>query len=94
MKYVDPMSMATAHPSLETYSIKCTAGFKTILMEYLLMQNRHLTGEETNPKTKEQTKKLNGGMSLLTDFCLAMRSHPKGVGRGLGEVMTASMVRQ
>ena len=52
------------------------------------MQNRHLTGEETNTKTKEDMGKMNGGMPLLTDLCVAMRSDPLGMIRGLGEVMT------
>ena len=52
------------------------------------MQNRHLTGEEKNPKTKEELKEANGGMPLLTDLCLAMRSDPLRMIRGLGEVVT------
>ena len=32
--------------SPENYSYKSAAGLKTLLVEYLLMQNRHLTGEE------------------------------------------------
>ena len=52
------------------------------------MQNRYLTGEEKNLKTKEEWKEANGGMPLLTDLCLAMRSDPLGMIRGLGEVVT------
>ena len=52
------------------------------------MQNRYLTGEERNPKTREEWKEANGGIPLLTDLCLAMRSDPLGVIRGLGEVVT------
>ena len=88
MKYGEPLSMGKTHPSTETYSYKCTAGLKTLLVEYLLMQNRYLTGEEKNPKTKEELKEANGGMPLLTDLCLAMRSDPLGLTRGLGEVVT------
>ena len=62
MKNVDPRSVKKAHPSLETYSYKSSAGLKTLLVEYLLMQNRHLTGEENNPKTKEEMSEINGGM--------------------------------
>ena len=61
---------------------------KTLLVEYLVMQNRYLTGEEKNPKTKEELKEANEGMPLLTDLCLAMRSNPLGMIRGLGEVVT------
>ena len=88
MKYGEPLSMGKAHPSTETYSYKCTAGLKTLLVEYLLMQNRYLTGEDKNPKTKEEWKEANGGMPLLTDLCLAMRSGPLGMIRGLEEVVT------
>ena len=52
------------------------------------MQNRYLTGEERNPKTSKEWKEANGGIPLLTDLCLAMRSDPLGVIRGLGEVVT------
>ena len=52
------------------------------------MQNRHMTGEEKNPKTKDEWRKVNGGMPLLTDLCLAMRSDPMGITRVLEEVVT------
>ena len=80
--------MGKAHPSTETYSYKCTSGLKTLLVEYLLMQNRYLTGEEKNPKTKEEWKEANGGMPLLADLCLAMRCDPLGMIRGIEEVVT------
>ena len=83
MKFGQPLSMGKTHPSAETYSYKCTAGLKTLLVEYPLMQNRYLTGKEKNPKTKEELKEANGGMPLLTDLCLAMRSDPLGMIRGL-----------
>ena len=88
MKYGEPLSMRKAHSSIDTYSYKCAAGQKTLLVEYLLMQNRYMTGEEKNPKTREEWKKVNGGMPLLTDLCLAMRSDPLGVIRGLEEGVT------
>ena len=52
------------------------------------MHNRFLTGEERNPKTREEMREANGGIPLLTDLCLAMRSDPLGKIRGLGEVVT------
>ena len=52
------------------------------------MQNRHLTGEEKSPKTRDEWRKVNGGMPLLTDLCLAMSSDPMGIIRGLEEVVT------
>ena len=88
MRYGEPLSMGRTHSSIETYSYKCAAGLKTLLVQYLLMQNRHLTGEEKNPKTREEWRRVNGGMPLLTDLCLAMRSDPMGMIRGLGEVVT------
>ena len=54
------------------------------------MQNRHMTGEEKNPKTKEEWREANGGIPLLTDLCLAMRCDPVGVIRGLEEVVTCT----
>ena len=88
MKYGESLSMGRTHSSIDTYSYKCAAGLKTLLIHYLLMQNRHLTGEEKSPKTREEWRKVNGGMPLLTDLCLAMRSDPMGMIRGLGEVVT------
>ena len=88
MRYGEPLSMGKTHSSIETSSYKCAAGLKTLLVQYLMMQNRHMTGEEKNPKSREEWKKMNGGMPLLTDLCLAMRSDPMGIIRGLEEVVT------
>ena len=52
------------------------------------MQSRRLTEDETDPKTREQVLKVNGGMLLLTDPYLAMRSDHLVLIRGLGEVVT------
>ena len=86
MKYGEPLSVRKAHSSMETYPY--AAELKTLLVEYLLMENRYLTGEERNPKTREEVREPNGGMPLLTDLCLAIRSEPMGMIRGLGEVVT------
>ena len=88
MKYGEPLSMGKVHSSIDTYSYKCAAGLKTLLVQYLMMQNRYMTGEEKNPKTREEWRKVNGGTPLLTDLCLAMRSDPMGIIRGLEEVVT------
>ena len=80
--------MGRTHSSIDTYSYKCAAGLKTPLVQYLLMQKRHLTGEEKSPKTQDEWRKVNGGVPLLTDLCLAMRSDPMGIIRGLEEVVT------
>ena len=73
MKNGEPLSVWEAHPSVKIYSYNCAAGLKTLLVEYLMLHNRYLTGEETNPKTRER-REANGGIPLLTDLCLAMRS--------------------
>ena len=88
MKYGETLSMGKTHSSIDTYSYKCAAGLKRLLVEYLLMQNRHMTGEEKNPKTREEWMEANGGIPLLTDLCLAMKSDPVGEIRGLEEVVT------
>ena len=88
MKYGEPLSMRKTHPSVDTYSYKCAAGLKTLLVEYLLMQYRHLAGEERNPKTRDEWREANVGIPLLTDLCLAMRSDALGVIRRLDEVVT------
>ena len=87
MKYGEPLSMEKTHSSIDTYSYKCAAGLKTLLVEYLLMQNRHMTGEEKNPKTRDEWSEANGGIPLLTDLCLAMRSDSVGMIRRLEEVL-------
>ena len=48
-KYGEPLSMGKTHSSIDTYSYKRAA-----VLKYLLMQNRHMTGEEKNPKTKDE----------------------------------------
>ena len=37
MKYGESLSVRKAHPSPDTYSFKCAAGLKTLLVEYLLI---------------------------------------------------------
>ena len=88
MKYGESLSMGKTHSRIDTYSYKCAAGLKTLLVEYLLMQKRHMTGEEKNPKTRDEWREVNGGIPLLTDLILAMRSDPVGIFRGLEEVVT------
>ena len=39
-------------------------------------------------KTREEWREANGGIPLLTDLCLAMRSDPVRMIRGLEEVVT------
>ena len=64
MKYGEPLSMGKIHPSVDTYSYKCAAGLKTLLVEYLLMQNRHLTGEENGTPRQE----MNGRRRMVVSI--------------------------
>ena len=63
MKNGEPLSMGKAHSSIDTYSYKCAAGLKTLLVEYLLMQNRYLTGEERIPR-----REMNGGRRMVVSL--------------------------
>ena len=63
MKYGEPLSMGRTHLIIDTYSYKCAAGVKTILVEYLLMQNRHLSGEEKNRR-----RERNGGRRMVVSL--------------------------
>ena len=54
MKYGEPLSVRKAHPSPDTYSYNGAAGLKTLLVEYLLMQNGHLTGEERSARREKK----------------------------------------
>ena len=76
-RYGEPLSVRRAHLSVETYLYNCAAELTTLLVEYLLMQNRILTGEEIKPKMREEVREANGGTPLLNDPCLAMRSVPE-----------------
>ena len=61
------------------------------------MQNRHLTGEERSAKTREEVRDANGGIPLLTDLCLAMRSDSLNVrfpGPTCDSVSTLSSARE
>ena len=50
-----------------------------------MMQNGQLTGEERNRKTREELREANGGIPLLTDWCMSMRSDSLEMIRGLGK---------
>ena len=67
---MDSMAMAKVHPSLEIKSNRCAAGLKTLLVEYLPMQNRHLAEDEKKPKSREQILKVNVG-KLFWLACVA-----------------------
>ena len=61
------------------------------------MQNRHLTGEEKNPKTKEELIGANGGIPLLTNLCPALRSDQENLCAGgdiRGDTMLSGKVKE
>ena len=58
MKYGEPLSVK-GPPKSGDLPYMCAAGLQTLLVEYLLMQNRHLTGEERNPKNIEDMREVN-----------------------------------
>ena len=58
------------------------------LIQYLLHQNRFATGEDETIERKENVRRHVGGMSLLTDLSLAMRTDPLALIRGATEFVT------
>ena len=58
------------------------------LIQYLLQQNRFGTGEDETIERKEDVRRHVGGMPLLTDLSLAMRTDPLALIRGVTEFVT------
>ena len=73
---------------VETLRIDGYLALVLLTHDELVSFHRLMNGEEKNPKTKEEWREANGGIPLLTDLCLAMRSDPVGMIRGLEEVVT------
>ena len=59
-----------------------------ILIQYLLQQNRFGTGENETIEREEDVRRHVGGMPLLTDVNLAMRTNPLALIRGATEFVT------
>ena len=59
-----------------------------ILIKYLLQQNRFGTGEDETIQREEDVRRHVGGMPLLTDLSLAMRTDPLALIRGATEFVT------
>ena len=59
-----------------------------ILIQYLLQQNRFGTGEDETIEREEDVRRHVGGMPLLTDLSLAMRTDPLALIRGAKEFVT------
>ena len=58
------------------------------LIQYLLQQNRFGTGEDQTIEREEDVRRHVGGMPLLTDLSLAMRTDPLALIRGATEFVT------
>ena len=58
------------------------------LIQYLLQQNRFGTGEDQTIERDEDVRRHVGGMPLLTDLSLAMRTGPLALIRGATEFVT------
>ena len=58
------------------------------LIQYLLQQNRFETGEDETIEREEDVRRHVGGMPLLTDLSLAMRTDPLALIRGATEFVT------
>ena len=58
------------------------------LIQYLLQQNRFGTGENETIEREKDVRRHVGGMLLLTDLCLAMRTDPLALIRGATEFVT------
>ena len=58
------------------------------LIQYLLQQNRFGTGEDETIEREEDVRRHLGGMPLLTDLSLAMRTDPLALIRGATECVT------
>ena len=58
------------------------------LIQYLLQKNRFGTGEDETIEREEDVRRHVGGMPLLTDLSLAMRTDPLALIRGVTEFVT------
>ena len=58
------------------------------LIQYLLQQNRFGTGEDETIQREEDVRRHAGGMPLLTDLSLAMRTDPLALIRGATDFVT------
>ena len=58
------------------------------LIQYILHQNRFGTGEDETIQKEEDARRHAGGMPLLTDLSLAVRTDPLALIRGATEFVT------
>ena len=57
-------------------------------IQYLLQRNRFGTGEDETIQREEDGRRHFGGMTLLTDLSVAMRTDPLALIRGATELVT------
>ena len=72
---------------LETASLRKMKDWRTLLLQYLLQQNRSVMGED-KVATDAGEFKQNGGMPLLRDLAVMMRIDPLALIHGLREFIT------
>ena len=72
---------------LETASLKKMKDWRTLLLQYLLQQNRSVTGEDKVATDASECKQYCG-MPLLTDLAVMMRIDPLALIHGLREFVT------
>ena len=84
-RYLEPRREFDAQ--METASYRKLKDWTTLLLQYLLQQNRSLTGEDKAASDRSEVKKC-GGMPLLTDLALMMRTNPLALIFGLRDFVT------
>ena len=62
-----------------------------IFIQYLLQQNRFGTGEDETIEREEVVRRHSGGMPLLIDLSMSMRTDPLALIRGGTEFVTVIM---
>ena len=62
--------------------------FENTIIQYLLQQNRFGTGEDETIQREEHVRRHVGGMPLLTDLSLVMKTDPLALIRGATEFVT------
>ena len=72
---------------LETASLRKMKDLRTLLLQYLLQQNRSVTGEDKVATDAGECKQYCG-MPLLTDLAVMMRIDPLALIHGLWEFVT------
>ena len=72
---------------LETASLRKMKGWRTLLLQYLLQQNRSVTREDKVATDAGECKQYCG-MPLLTDLAVMMRIDPLALIHGLREFVT------